>query len=155
MKNFVGRKFVYLLVCLCAFVFSSCEDDKQELTLPVFEVSVPQEIHTGESIKVDLVNKNNPNTVKYNDFNWSSDPDDLEWEHKKTAGGNGQVVTNYFKASAPGKYTVKVVVNLTNYVDGNGANSGKKVQSGETTNTYTTVSTLYTTMAVTRTIEVK
>lgn len=154
MTKTLCRNLVLLTLCMFALALTSCSEDSAKLVLPVYEISVPQEMHAGERVKVDLVNKNNPNNQRYNNYAWSAEDDALVWESANTAGGTGRTMTNYFNASAPGKYTLKVVVDMSNFADGNAADTGKTVKSGETTTTYTSVSTLKTTVTVTRTIVV-
>lgn len=127
----------------------SCSDDKKSLVLPVFELGLSSDnIHVGDKVNVSLTNKNNPTNLRYNSYAWSCDPDVDGLQ--ATSNTN-----NYFVPLGKGKHTISVKIDITNYVDGNSADSGKEINSGETKNTYNSVSTLKTFMTVSRSFIVK
>lgn len=142
--------FYFLLSLVGLFALSSCGDDKEYLSLPVFELGISSDnIKVGDNVVVTLTNKNNPGNLRYNSYSWSCTPE-VDGLQSSTPNTN-----NSFTPLSRGKHTIKVSIDITNFADGKTSDTGKTVIVGETTNTYNSVSTLKTKMTVSRTIIVK
>lgn len=147
MKKFLS--FVGLALAVLVLLPSCSDDDKKYLTLPIFEIGLSSaDVYVGDNVHISLVNKNNPINLRYNSYIWSCDPE-VNNLLPTTSNGN-----NSFVPQVAGNHQLTVKIDITNYADGRAADDGKKFVSGETENSYK-VSTLKTTMFVTRTIKVK
>lgn len=142
--------FYFLLSLVSLFTLSSCGDDKEYLTLPIFELGFSSDdVRVGDNVVVTLTNKNNPNNLRYNSYSWSCTPE-VDGLQSGTPNTN-----NSFTPLSRGKHEIKVTIDITNFADGKTSDTGKTIKVGETTNTYNSVSTLKTQMTVSRTILVK
>ncbi|MGN1213962.1 MAG: hypothetical protein ACI4TR_03610, partial [Bacteroidaceae bacterium] len=96
--------FYFLLSLVSLFTLSSCSDDKEYLTLPVFELGFSSDdIRVGDNVVVTLTNKNNPNNLKIDSYTWSYSP-----EVDVLLSGN---TNNSFTPLSRGKHEIKVTIN--------------------------------------------
>ena len=138
---------------IALFFFSSCSEDKDYLSLPMFEIglsniSSDEEIHVGDNVILSLNNKNKPQNIRYDSYKWSCNYD-VEGMQSTTPNLN-----NSFKPLHKGNHEIIVTIEATNFVDGKLSDNGKTITVGETQNTYK-VSVLKTTITVKRSILVK
>ncbi len=137
-------------LCVCLLLLVSCSEDREHVTLPIFEMGVSSDdVRVGDNVIVSLNNVNHPNNLRYNSYVWSCSPS-VDGLTSSTPNKN-----NSFVPTVRGKHVLTVRIDITNYADGNPSDTGKTIQRGETVNTYTSVSTLKTIMTVSRTIIVR
>ncbi len=140
----------YVFASAIVLLLSSCSEDKQYTSLPVFEIGVSNadELSVGNKVILTLTNKNNPKNIRYNSYIWACSPE-VDGLESATPNSN-----NFFVPLTKGKHKITVQIDASTFADGDIANDGKTITAGETTNTYK-VSVLKTYITVERSFVVR